>query len=271
MDVLVNRRARHRAGAGDAGADRAGAGRRRSTPRCSACRPTPRCRAPTASRRADRARRAGAAGPAQGRDGAQAARAAGEGGARAGGARRPRDHRRLRASGRHHRRRPTCSGAPGCGASRDALLKSNLSKSHSPYYLMSQLARQRQAARRQGRGTALVRSRRSTRSEGPGDAAAVGRELPVATLVDLAPQDVRAHREGGVAADRRGGTGHRALSTSAALARCSAWAASSARGTATASMPRSSSGCKASSMACAPRLDAGERAACDGLLKKRTS
>jgi hypothetical protein len=55
------------------------------------------------------------------------------------GARGPRDHRRLRAPGRDHLCRRVAGPQPGCGPRAKALLKANLAKSHSPYYLMSQL------------------------------------------------------------------------------------------------------------------------------------
>ena len=67
-------------------------------------------------------------------------------------------------------------GQAGLWAESDALLKANLAKSHSPYYLMSQLAGNARKRGRQGRGAALVRA--GLREERrPGDAAAVGREL----------------------------------------------------------------------------------------------
>ena len=58
------------------------AGRARSTPRCSAWRPTRRCRAPTAVGALVRARRSGAPRAAEGRAPPEAAGAAAEGGAR---------------------------------------------------------------------------------------------------------------------------------------------------------------------------------------------
>ena len=85
--------------------------------------------------------------------------------------------------------------------------------------------RQRAASAATRRGAALVRA--GVRQERrPGDAAAVGRELRRA-LVELAPQDAPRIEKAAVAALRRGGAGRAAPSTSAARARCSAWATSS--------------------------------------------
>jgi hypothetical protein len=55
------------------------------------------------------------------------------------GPRRPGDHERIRAPGGAHRCR-VHAGARGLWKESDELLQANLAKSHSPYYLMSQLA-----------------------------------------------------------------------------------------------------------------------------------
>ena len=68
----------------------------------------------------------------------------------------------------------------------DALLQSNLAKSHSPYYLMSALASNAKA-----RGDTIEALRwfpQAYRTVGPGHAPAVGRELRE-RLVELSPQD----------------------------------------------------------------------------------
>jgi thioredoxin-related protein len=69
----------------------------------------------------------------------------------------------------------------------DRLLKSNLAKSHAPYYLMSQLASN---ARKQGHADEALHWYREafTRSEGPATRLQWGASY-VAALVDLAPQD----------------------------------------------------------------------------------
>ena len=114
---------------------------------------------------------------------------------------RARSRRRRRAAGRAARRRarrrrraptarsPTATSArrsitaaayllerAGLGAESDALLKANLAKSHSPYYLMSELASN---AKKRGDKAEALRWYREAfeKSEGPGDAAAMGREL----------------------------------------------------------------------------------------------
>ena len=105
---------------------------------------------------------------------------------------RPRDHRRLRAPGGHHHPRPGRSSRPALMDESDALLKANLARSHSPYYLMSDLAdnakkRGDKAAALRLVGAGLRQERRH------GDAAAMGRQPP-APLVELAPQGRGAHR-----------------------------------------------------------------------------
>jgi thioredoxin-like negative regulator of GroEL len=78
-------------------------------------------------------------------------------------------------------------GQAGLWAESDALLKSNLAKSHSPYYLMSQLAGN---ARKLGRNEEALRWYQQSfeKSEGPATRLQWGAGY-VAALVDLAPQD----------------------------------------------------------------------------------
>jgi thiol-disulfide isomerase/thioredoxin len=75
----------------------------------------------------------------------------------------------------------------GLWAESDRLLKTNLAKSHSPYYLMSQLAGN---ARKQGRNDEALRWYRQAfaRSEGPATRLQWGASY-LSALVDLAPQD----------------------------------------------------------------------------------
>ena len=75
----------------------------------------------------------------------------------------------------------------GLWAESDRLLKANLAKSHSPYFLMSQLAGN---ARKQGRNDEALGWYRQAfaRSEGPATRLQWGASY-LAALVDLAPQD----------------------------------------------------------------------------------
>ena len=77
--------------------------------------------------------------------------------------------------------------AAGLWAESDALLKANLAKSHSPYYLMSQLAGN---ARKQGRKDEALRwyEEAYAKSEGPATRLQWGAGY-VSALVELAPQD----------------------------------------------------------------------------------
>ena len=84
----------------------------------------------------------------------------------------------------------------GLWADSDALLKANLAKSHSPYYLMSQLGSN---ARKLGRKDEALRwyDEAFERSEGPATRLQWGAGLPGA-LVDLAPQDAARIEKHGV-------------------------------------------------------------------------
>ena len=80
-------------------------------------------------------------------------------------------------------------GQAGLWADSDALLKSNLAKSHSPYYLMSQLAGN---AKKLGKKDEALRwyQQAFDKSEGPATRLQWGSSY-VAALVDLAPNDVK--------------------------------------------------------------------------------
>ena len=80
-------------------------------------------------------------------------------------------------------------GQAGLWADSDALLKSNLAKSHSPYYLMSQLAGN---AKKLGKKDEALRwyQQAFDTSEGPATRLQWGSSY-VAALVDLAPSDVK--------------------------------------------------------------------------------
>ncbi|MEO7245670.1 MAG: thioredoxin family protein [Rubrivivax sp.] len=78
-------------------------------------------------------------------------------------------------------------GRAGLWAASDALLKANLTKSHSPYYLMSQLGGN---ARKHGKTTEALRwyEQAWTKSEGPATRLQWGTNY-LSALVDLAPKD----------------------------------------------------------------------------------
>lgn len=78
-------------------------------------------------------------------------------------------------------------GRAGLWGESDALLKANLAKSHSPYYLMSQLGGN---ARKQGRTTEALDwyAQAFDKSEGPATRLQWGSSY-LAALLDLAPQD----------------------------------------------------------------------------------
>lgn len=78
-------------------------------------------------------------------------------------------------------------GLAGLWADSDALLKANLARSHSPYYLMSQLGGN---ARKQGEADEALRwyGRAFDKSEGPATRLQWGASY-LGALVDLAPQD----------------------------------------------------------------------------------
>ena len=80
-------------------------------------------------------------------------------------------------------------GLAGLWAESEALLKANLAKSHSPYYLMSQLGSN---ARKQGKKDEALRwyAQAFDKSEGPATRLQWGASYLMA-LVDLAPQDAR--------------------------------------------------------------------------------
>ena len=122
---------------------------------------------------------------------------------RAGGARRPRDHRRLRAPGGDHRRRLPARARRPRRANRTRCSKSNLAKSHSPYYLMSELASN---AKKRGDKAEALRWYREAfeKSEGPATRLQWGSSY-ISALVDLAPGDEAAIETTTSAALARGG------------------------------------------------------------------
>jgi hypothetical protein len=83
-------------------------------------------------------------------------------------------------------------GLAGLWAESDALLKANLAKSHSPYYLMSQLGSN---ARKLGHTAEALRwyAQAFEKSEGPATRLQWGSGY--CPLVDLAPQGRGAHRK----------------------------------------------------------------------------
>ena len=139
------------------------------------------------ARRPRRARRAGAARRAQGRDRRRAA-------ARrccatcANTSRATIARSGTATSARPSSPRPrTCSASRGLMSESDALLKANLAKSHSPYYLMSELAGN---ARRRGDAPGALQwyERAFDTSEGPATRLQWGASY-VGALVELAPDD----------------------------------------------------------------------------------
>ena len=114
-------------------------------------------------------------------------------------------------------------GRAGLWADSDALLKANLAKSHSPYYLMSQLGGN---ARKQGRNDEALDwyAQAFEKSEGPATRLQWGAGY-FGALVDLAPQDAaRIEKTARSCWPRRRAT--KAPSKAAACVRCSAWATS---------------------------------------------
>mmetsp|Transcript_77831 Transcript_77831/g.215767 ORF Transcript_77831/g.215767 Transcript_77831/m.215767 type:complete len:360 (-) Transcript_77831:1538-2617(-) len=134
-------------------------------------------------------------------------RAAGRG-ARPGRPRQPRDHRRLRAPGRGHRRRPPAGQRRPVEGQRRA---AQVGPGPQPLALLPDepARRQCQEAGQEGRGAALVRGGLQQERR-PGDAAAVGRQL--SGRVDRAGAGGHCpHRENGGPALRRGREGSRRL------------------------------------------------------------
>ena len=88
---------------------------------------------------------------------------------------------------------PACWAAPGCGPTATRCSRPTWRKSHSPYYLMSQLGGN---ARKQGRNDEALDwyAQAFEKSEGPATRLQWGAGY-FGALVDLAPQDARAHRE----------------------------------------------------------------------------
>ena len=157
-------------------------------------------------------------------------------------------------------------GRAGLWADSDALLKANLAKSHSPYYLMSQLGSN---ARKQGRnGEALDwYARAYEKSEGPATRLQWGSGY-VSALVDLAPQDAArieataAQLLDEAARDSGAFEGRSVRSLQRLGTRLASW---NADGRQAAVLRR----LQAQLDGICPKVDAadGQRAACEGLLK----
>ena len=139
----------------------------------------------------------------------------------------------------------------GLGAESDALLKANLAKSHSPYYLMSELASN---AKKRGDKAEALRWYREAfeKSEGPATRLQWGASY-VTALVDLAPADEAAIEADHRAALERGrGAARRVLRAQRALA-AEGRRASCRPGTRAARIAPRWPACRASSTPCAPR------------------
>jgi hypothetical protein len=149
---------------------------------------------------------------------------AAQGGARARGARRPRDHRRLRAPGRHHLRGLRAAGPRRPVGESDALLKANLAKSHSPYYLMSQLGATRASSARTDEALRWY-AQAFEKSEGPATRLQWGSGY-LAALVDLAPQDAARIEKTAAQLLAEAARRRRRLRGPQRAQRCSAWATS---------------------------------------------
>ena len=139
-------------------------------------------------------------------------------------------------------------GQAGLWRESDALLKANLAKSHSPYYLMSQLGSN---ARKLGRSDEALRwyEEAFARSEGPATRLQWGAQY-VSALVELAPHD-EARLERAVARMIDEAALDAAPSTAAALARWRAWTSNWRSGTATAGTTPWSGACGPSCSRCA--------------------
>ena len=154
----------------------------------------------------------------------------------------------------------------GLGAESDTLLKANLAKSHSPYYLMSALAGN--AKKRGDKAEALQwYGQAFEKSEGPATRLQWGASY-VAALVDLAPTDeatierttAQLFDEAGKQSDAFHERSGRSLARIGS--KLQAW---NKGGTHTAVMERLQS--RLDAVCAAPGLGATERAACNGLLR----
>ena len=157
-------------------------------------------------------------------------------------------------------------GLAGLWAESETLLESNLAKSHSPYYLMSQLASN---ARKLGHADEALRwyALAYAKSEGPSTRLQWGSSYVIA-LVDLAPQDsVRIEKTaaqlfGEAARDRGAFEGRSARSLQRAGAKLVAWNSDSQRAAAMRRLQTQLGGVCAKVGA-----QDGQRAACSAVLK----
>ena len=155
-------------------------------------------------------------------------------------------------------------GRAGLWAESDALLKANLARSHSPYYLMSQLGGN---ARKQGRNDEALRwyAEAFDKSQGPATRLQWGSAY-LGALIELAPQDaariekVASQLLREAAADAGAFEGRSARSLQRMGERLAGW---SADGKHAATMRRLE---KQLGGLC-PKVEAGDRAACEKLLR----
>ena len=174
--------------------------------------------------------------------------------ARQVGAGRSRNHRRLRAAGRDHRRRPTCLAEAGLWADSDALLKANLAKSQLAVLPDEPAGRQRAQARPHRTRRCAGTPRPSHTSEGPATRLQWGARY-ITALVDLAPGTRRASSRSPRSCSprprstRAPSTGAARRSLQRAVPELVAW--NGAAGT-----PRRCAGCRPGATACAPRSTA---------------
>ena len=157
-------------------------------------------------------------------------------------------------------------GRAGLWAESEALLKTNLSKSHSPYYLMSQLGSN---ARKLGRKDEALRwyAQAFDKSEGPATRLQWGSGY-LSALVDLAPQDTARIEKTAAqllteaAADTGAFEGRSVRSLQRVGSKLKTWNADGKRGPAMRRLQARLDGL-------CPKVEAadGQRAACEALLK----
>ena len=159
-------------------------------------------------------------------------------------------------------------GQAGLWADSDALLKANLSKSHSPYYLMSQLGSN---ARKLGRTDEALRwyGEAFTRSEGPATRLQWGTAY-LNALVDLTPADSPRIEQTALqiideaAQDEGAFSGRSARVWQRLGKKLAAWGAEADRAVVLARLQRRLDGV-------CPKLDGADRATCAAVLKPAAS
>jgi thioredoxin-related protein len=155
-------------------------------------------------------------------------------------------------------------GQAGLWAESDALLKANLAKSHSPYYLMSQLGSN---ARKQGRKDEALRwyGEAYEKSQGPATRLQWGSGY-LAALIELAPQDaarierVAAQLLREAAADAGAFEGRSARSLQRMGSRLNGWNVDGKQAAVMRRLQTQLDGI-------CPKVDAADRATCETLLK----